>query len=351
MIKRIKIENFQSHKKTELDFSPGVNIIVGASDSGKTAIIRALRWLVHNRPTGDAFRSSWGGETRIQVDTDTSVVVRKKANTTNEYKLDGLKFNAFGTDVPEEISQALNLNEINLQSQFDQPFLLTASPGEVAAHFNRIAHIDQIDVAIKKVQSWIRDLEQNITYTSNALKTAEDNLQKYDYLEKAEKEIEVLEELEIRRNQKLNTTNRLATFIGEILKVHESIAVKSPILKLEDMVLQVLKKIEIRGLKSDAVARLSSSILLTKANRKAIRDKMKVVKLELGVDSIITLITVRNEKAERAKSLVLTLQNIRSVFDEYQSASDALETFVVRFNEEFPDICPLCDQPVKHVIC
>jgi len=56
MIKYLQIQNFQSHKDSLLEFDPGVNVIVGSSDSGKTAVIRALRWLVWNRPSGDAFR-------------------------------------------------------------------------------------------------------------------------------------------------------------------------------------------------------------------------------------------------------------------------------------------------------
>jgi len=67
MIKQLTIKNFQSHKKTKLEFSDGVNIIIGQSDSGKTAIIRALNWVVNNKPSGDSFRSHWGGDTNVEI--------------------------------------------------------------------------------------------------------------------------------------------------------------------------------------------------------------------------------------------------------------------------------------------
>jgi ABC-type transporter Mla maintaining outer membrane lipid asymmetry ATPase subunit MlaF len=51
-IKKLIIENFQSHKYTEVDFSEGFNIIFGPSDYGKSAIIRALRWVLYNEPGG-----------------------------------------------------------------------------------------------------------------------------------------------------------------------------------------------------------------------------------------------------------------------------------------------------------
>ena len=86
MIKKLNILNFQSHKDTSLSFAPGVNVIVGASDSGKSAIIRALRWLIWNRPVGDAFRSHWGGETQVVVVTDElDTITRLKEKSGNYY--------------------------------------------------------------------------------------------------------------------------------------------------------------------------------------------------------------------------------------------------------------------------
>jgi chromosome segregation ATPase len=42
MIKSVRVENFQSHKSTNLKFNSGVNVIYGLSDSGKSAFVRAL---------------------------------------------------------------------------------------------------------------------------------------------------------------------------------------------------------------------------------------------------------------------------------------------------------------------
>ena len=57
MLKSISIKNYQSHKETDLTFNEGVNVITGTSDSGKTAILRSLSWLINNRPSGDAFKN------------------------------------------------------------------------------------------------------------------------------------------------------------------------------------------------------------------------------------------------------------------------------------------------------
>ena len=55
MINTIQINDYQSHRKTELNLSPGINVIVGENDKGKSAILRALNWLVNNRPLGEGY--------------------------------------------------------------------------------------------------------------------------------------------------------------------------------------------------------------------------------------------------------------------------------------------------------
>ena len=75
MIKQINIKNFQSHKSTQLKLDPGVNVIVGSSDSGKTAIIRAYLWVVDNRPLGNAFVSHWALDEKGKQKEPTSVSI------------------------------------------------------------------------------------------------------------------------------------------------------------------------------------------------------------------------------------------------------------------------------------
>ena len=42
MIKSVGIVNFQSHEETAIEFSPGLNVIAGGSDAGKSSILRAI---------------------------------------------------------------------------------------------------------------------------------------------------------------------------------------------------------------------------------------------------------------------------------------------------------------------
>ena len=79
MIKEISIKNFQSHKDSHIELSDGVNIIVGASDSGKSSLIRAIKWLATNRPSGESIRSTWGGKTEVEIFTESLLIEEPNA--------------------------------------------------------------------------------------------------------------------------------------------------------------------------------------------------------------------------------------------------------------------------------
>ena len=143
MIRAITIQNFLSHKKTKLEFSKGLNVIVGQTDSGKSAIIRALRWVITNKPGGDSFRSNWGGDTEVLLEFFTQWYTSRIKSNRNLYELDGVELEGFGSSVPDEIREELNIDVLNLQTQFETHFLLGKSPGEIAAYFNRIAGLDK----------------------------------------------------------------------------------------------------------------------------------------------------------------------------------------------------------------
>ena len=119
MIQGISIYNFQSHKKSELNFDSGVNVIIGKSDTGKSSIMHALQWAINNKPAGDSFRSYWGGDTNVDLEIENFTISREKGKE-NVYILSSNKgispeeFKSFGQDVPKPIKDFLNFDEVNL---------------------------------------------------------------------------------------------------------------------------------------------------------------------------------------------------------------------------------------------
>ncbi|HAA42512.1 MAG TPA: chromosome segregation protein SMC, partial [Ruminiclostridium sp.] len=66
-IEEIIIENFQSHKNTKITFKDGLNVIIGASDHGKSAIIRAIKWVLYNEPRGSDYIRQGANYARVTL--------------------------------------------------------------------------------------------------------------------------------------------------------------------------------------------------------------------------------------------------------------------------------------------
>ncbi len=164
MLRKLIGHKFQSHKNVEITFSPHVTGLIGISNSGKTSIIRLLKWIATNKPTGTSFRNNTtekgtvSGELILQG--NTRVKLSKKGSgvyTITDSKGKAHEFKKFGAQVPDEVKEVLNLDDINFASQLDAPFLITSSPPEIARSIGRLTGTDKIEKAIKKINSWVAD--------------------------------------------------------------------------------------------------------------------------------------------------------------------------------------------------
>jgi DNA repair protein SbcC/Rad50 len=177
-LSRLDIENFQSHRLTSIELDPGVNVITGTSDSGKSSIIRALRWVLTNRPTGMGFLS-WqaGGDEPVKTKisfADGSTISRIKSSKENSYAVNGKLLDTIGTDLPEEVREALSMSVDNIQSQQDRYFLLQESPKEVARKLNELVGIDLIDYVMKAIGQMARECGNSLTWTEDSLYNLKD---------------------------------------------------------------------------------------------------------------------------------------------------------------------------------
>jgi DNA repair protein SbcC/Rad50 len=158
MIRTLRIFNFQSHKNTTLDFHPNVNYIIGQSNSGKSAVIRALRWLWLNRPVGTAYISSFSKnkDCLVALETNKFSIIRERTKSKNAYQINNVLYEAFGSNPPEEVGSILDWDIVNLQTQREQAFLLADSPAKVSIYINQIVGLDLIDRSVAWLSKGLR---------------------------------------------------------------------------------------------------------------------------------------------------------------------------------------------------
>lgn len=200
MFTKVEIENFMCWKKATFNFVPGTNVIIGLSDSGKSAAFQAIKWIITNRPLGDSFRSEWGGVTRVAGYTaEGNVVERVRSDSKNEYVVDGWVLTAFGTEVPEEVTRVLRMDSANIQSQMDPYFLLSDSPGEAAKQLNKAASLDDIDFTISSLKSSKERLDRDIKFGEGELSDKQKQMGQFNNLPSLDSQLQELEGLEVRR--------------------------------------------------------------------------------------------------------------------------------------------------------
>lgn len=159
------IRNFQSLRKVDLSLGK-LTVIVGPSSSGKSAVVRALRTLTSNS-RGGSFITHGARKTLIQAVLAAGEVVFIREGSGSSYRLarsgqPQQVHTKLAGGVPEAVSGLLGLSEaLQIAGQFDKPFLLDASGGEVARVLGELTNVSVIFEAARESNK--RKLNANAT--------------------------------------------------------------------------------------------------------------------------------------------------------------------------------------------
>lgn len=228
------VKNFQSIEYQEFFFKD-FSLLVGTSNLGKSALVRALRSLLYCE-----FEKSY-----VRVDSDTSELelifenenkfsvhsikyIRSYLKNINSYRityLDGSikDFEKVGINPPEEL-KALGFNLIsvdklsyslnpNFQSQLEGLFMFNVSNTDMSSFFNKIFNVDKFEVALRECNKDILNFTKDFNLEKkelNDLKFSLNDLKKETELKKVE--FEKAKELK----EKYETLKRLLVCIDKI---------------------------------------------------------------------------------------------------------------------------------------
>ncbi len=223
-IQAVRLENFQSHLDTFVEFSEGLNVLVGQSDSGKTAILRGIRWALYNQPRGTDFIRVGADFVRVTVSFDNeTVLIRERTNSKNRYTVrkagqEELVLEGFGIHVPDEVLEAHGMGHlridhdhelmIHLSQQLDGPFLLEQTSSIRAKTLGRISGAHFLDMAIRDTTKDLSQLNQRLKHEQQAIDKLREELVPYEplnvmrgQLNEVEKQIQRVKQLEERMSK------------------------------------------------------------------------------------------------------------------------------------------------------
>jgi hypothetical protein len=172
MIRYIKIKDFQCHKSLFIKLDKNLTILVGKNDSGKSAVVRAIRWTTFNRPLGRSFIRRGSRNATVILGVEQSKIRRTIGVGKNSFHKNGRPYKAIGTSVPPAISQVLNLSEINIQQQHSPYFWFDLTPGSVGKELNKLVDLESIDRVQAEIAKRLRDKKAELEVVKKRLKVA-----------------------------------------------------------------------------------------------------------------------------------------------------------------------------------
>jgi DNA repair protein SbcC/Rad50 len=344
MIKKLIIENFQSHEKTELNLDPGVNIITGVSQSGKTAILRALYWLLHNRPSGDRIRSNFAsGATKVMVETsEGDQIWHVKDDKVNSYTIGSEIFDKIGRDIPDMVQRALRISELNVQKQLDKPFLVTSSAGEVAKTINRITRLEMVD-------NWVTDLTQTINSTNREKERLEAEIEASGI---KIKEYRILADLQ----PLLDRANKIMGIQSELVQKHNDIEVlvkyiddaSGNFIKFSSIetslhsLIQTYDQIQVEIEKRSERAEVARSTLKAYQTTQRLKSASELIDTACGIEE-------RKASLSQKSGIITSCQNY---FNFWQKAVEVSNLYKGKLQDALKEyqVCPTCLQPITQTV-
>lgn len=214
-IKSLFVEDFQSHEKTALDLAPqgGLTVITGHTDSGKTAIVRALRLLMYNQPQGSDYIRVGRDRAAVAVEmSDGTKVARERSRgSVNRYRITKpgetpQVLEGFGGSVPVEVQEATGVRVVsvgetldlalNLSEQLDGPFLGKSVSGPAKAKIlGALAGTEEVDEAQRGLGTDLHRANQEEKRLADTVQGLETKIAEYDYLPELSAKIEALDSL------------------------------------------------------------------------------------------------------------------------------------------------------------
>lgn len=368
MIKSIKIQNYQSHIDNIIEFDPGLTIITGPSDSGKSAILRALKKVIRDTPAGNDFiNNKSDNNCIITLNIDDNIITRHvskdKNNKTiiNRYQVGGQTFDSFGRDIPLEVTNILNMPEVDLgdfkmdlhfYDQFDAPFLVDDKDSVKSKVLGSVSGLNVIDEAIKKVNKDSRQVNNDLKTIEKDVNQIQTDLLSLPNIDELLENAKYFENSLISLEDKTTKLEKLNTLYDQLT----TIAQKGKILNTELQTLPNLDNIDFNEVKQ----KINTLNILSQFDLKLTRITTQITILEN--DSILTFEPPEFELTKKKIKVLKQLKESSDTLEKLGQTESILEYQITKLSEDVViaqktwedtlvelGICPTCKQETSEV--
>ena len=337
MLEKIRVKDFQCHEDLKIEFDPKITAIVGPSDAGKSAVLRAIRWVATNRPLGDGFIRHGATTSVVKLWSDDGSVTRRRGSQ-NTYAVDGQVLEAFGAEVPVDVTKVLKIDSVNFQGQHEPPFWFSLSPGEVAKQLNAIVDLSLIDHTLKELNSLHRSVKAKVSVCEDRLKSIKGEFDALSWVKEVDGALKEVEEIERQREAVTNEWEALQKQLDNHLRLDRQRALVVRLVSSAEDAFDLGK-----GLRRLIEERVSLDSLLGIAE-----NHQRLLKVDLPttttLDAIASALAGARADHEAFSSLVFSADDGIAYVKELAGKCEEKEAQLL---EETGGRCPVCGGPLK----
>lgn len=336
MIDYIKLHNFEKHIDNYLEFVPGINVIIGSSNVGKSSIIKAIDWLINHNPPGDSIINYNHKECSVEASFDNVIIKKERDNKENKYILPDKELAAFGQIVPEEIQTLTKICNLNIQTQFDQFFLLQKSPGQIVKELNQFINLELMDKCVSIAKKNVNSKKKEIDLLDRDIEELKKENRQYTWLYNAENDFNIIEQKNIELEKLKDKEKTLTNFDNDLkdlklnlIQINKRLKIKKQIKSIENKYQEYKEKLDIY------------QNLLYLQNKLVKYNKLDSVKKD------IAKIDKKRKKYEFLNQQFEDIQLYFSYQDKLKKLDDNLAKLKEEKNKMIPEICPLCKNKIN----
>ena len=386
---KVSVKDFQIVKSASLEFIPGLTVIQGESNNGKTALFRAIKSCIYNEPGTNNVRTGCKNYMVGIEHKGHKIILQKGENSL--YLIDGQQYNKIGKTQVPEVANALGINalsindtteKINFWDQMEKPFLLDRNSSDLFRFIVDSGEDDNLNSTLREMvhdknslnteknlkEGSIATLKEQIDESNKLLAGSEEKIQLCENvisfgpttsklltitntinninntnntIKETEEELKedklVQQEITDRVSSlsyKLSLKEQLDEKITEYKATNDELTKLKVILnnKVDFKVLtESLDKMLVSKTKlADIVAKISDLKVIIESN------KVTRIECNIGQDEVNKL-SMLNSVINRIK---LLQNNIKSVDEELLQASNEVKPFIEEYNKI--EVCPYC---------
>jgi len=229
MIERIRIRNFQRYEDFRVVLDERVTTFVGPSDGGKSAVMRAVKWTMTNRPSGSTFVRHGEKEASVTLWLDGHRLSRRKGKGLNKFVLDGEDLEAFGKNkLPESVRLLCNVDETNFQGQHDPPFWLSLTAGQASRELNEVVNLHEIDRVMGVVVKREKRAKVEVELCAERAEKAKRDCESLSWVSEMEAEWREIEEKRRKYDSRREELDRVGELFDEVQRLGRAAKVEVP---------------------------------------------------------------------------------------------------------------------------